>query len=56
MYIWRYSVVVITRDFDMKQFPETQVRTLVSPLLFGLSFGCDMPRPPELSIYGSHKY
>ena len=26
-----YSVVVITRDFDDEQIPETQVRALVAP-------------------------
>jgi len=29
----RYSVVVITRDFDVNGLPETQVRTLVAPFL-----------------------
>ena len=32
--VWHYSVGVITQDFDLLHIPETQVRTLVVPLIF----------------------
>jgi hypothetical protein len=31
MVMRRYSVVVITQDFDVNAIPETQVRALVAP-------------------------